>query len=304
MDDTQGDVELPDLGDGARQKVDTNAQGDMVEVQINDDGAAPEAKPEVPEPQVEKWYKSKSFISNFTTFVLMVIGLAVELNDSTKGTASRYLLSFGLFGFAGGITNWIAITMLFDEIPFVIGSGIIPKQVDQIKLVLATMIMDTFFAPEFLKRQLAGRTKDLGTPEEVKEKAKKALESEDFDKMLDAKLESIQQSKSVGGMVMKTFNISTGNIKPMLKKFITSMANDAISIFLKVFNPESFFDGDAIVVLRRELDELIKDRMQELTASKVTYMLESIIRSHLGWLVVWGNVFGAIIGVISTAAGY
>jgi uncharacterized membrane protein YheB (UPF0754 family) len=35
--------------------------------------------------------------------------------------------------FAGGITNWIAIKMLFDKIPFVVGSGVIPRQFKQIR---------------------------------------------------------------------------------------------------------------------------------------------------------------------------
>ena len=33
-------------------------------------------------------------------------------------------------------------------------------------------------------------------------------------------------------------------------------------------------------------------------------LLEQVIRRHLGWLVVWGNVFGAIIGVLTLAFGY
>ena len=33
-------------------------------------------------------------------------------------------------------------------------------------------------------------------------------------------------------------------------------------------------------------------------------LLEEVIRTHLGWLIVWGNVFGALIGLLSTMAGY
>ena len=44
-------------------------------------------------------------------------------------------------------------------------------------------------------------------------------------------------------------------------------------------------------------------RMQTLTSKKVTRLLEFVIRGHLGWLIVWGNVFGALIGLISEACG-
>jgi hypothetical protein len=29
-----------------------------------------------------------------------------------------------------------------------------------------------------------------------------------------------------------------------------------------------------------------------------------VMKAHLGWLVVWGNVFGGLIGVVSEAVGY
>ena len=47
--------------------------------------------------------------------------------------AARYILAAGLFGFAGGITNWIAIKMLFDRICNLPGSGVIPMRFKEIR---------------------------------------------------------------------------------------------------------------------------------------------------------------------------
>ena len=33
----------------------------------------------------------------------------------------KLIRAFGLFGFAGGMTNWLAIRMMFDKIPFLVG---------------------------------------------------------------------------------------------------------------------------------------------------------------------------------------
>lgn len=44
-----------------------------------------------------------------------------------------------MFGFSGGITNWLAIKMLFDRVPFLIGSGVITKQFKEIRQT----VMDT-----------------------------------------------------------------------------------------------------------------------------------------------------------------
>lgn len=66
---------------------------------------------------------------------------AVHSNMALPRSCTRYILAFGLFGFAGGVTNWLAITMLFEEVPGLYGSGIIPKQFKQIKATLKLMIM-------------------------------------------------------------------------------------------------------------------------------------------------------------------
>ena len=33
-------------------------------------------------------------------------------------------------------------------------------------------------------------------------------------------------------------------------------------------------------------------------------LMEEVIRKHLGWLIVWGNVFGGFIGLVSLLVGY
>jgi hypothetical protein len=57
----------------------------------------------------------------------MVIGILLHAQNE-KSTFLKYLLAFGLFGFAGGMTNWLAVKMLFDKIPLIYGSGVIPSQ--------------------------------------------------------------------------------------------------------------------------------------------------------------------------------
>ena len=43
---------------------------------------------------------------------------------------------------------------------------------------------------------------------------------------------------------------------------------------------------------------------QELTAERVKKLIEVVMRVHLGWLVVWGNIFGGVIGLLSELVGY
>ena len=53
--------------------------------------------------QRKPWYKSLGNVSNMVTFVVFVIGLVLVLllDDGTGRDISKYVLSVGLFGFAG-----------------------------------------------------------------------------------------------------------------------------------------------------------------------------------------------------------
>ena len=72
-----------------------------------------------------RWFGTldKGDAANAFTFVLMCGAIALRSygyasrDAGIVGKLNRYVLAFGLFGFAGGITNALAVKMLFDRIP-------------------------------------------------------------------------------------------------------------------------------------------------------------------------------------------
>ena len=50
--------------------------------------------------------------------------------------------------------------------------------------------------------------------------------------------------------------------------------------------------------VRQDLEEIIDQRLNELTSQHVKIIIKQMIHKHLGWLVVWGGVFGFFIGII------
>lgn len=119
------------------------------------------------DPTWHEAYCNKGNISNLVTFVIMVVGLVwvlLEPSDADGAkTASRdvgdYVLALGLFGFAGGTTNWLAVKMLFDRIPYIYGSGVIPARFKEIRETVKDTIMATFFDSAYLKTYLTSRAK-------------------------------------------------------------------------------------------------------------------------------------------------
>ena len=49
----------------------------------------------------------------------------------------------------------------------------------------------------------------------------------------------------------------------------------------------------------QKAENIIDARLEELTASEVKNIISKMIKSHLSWLVVWGGIFGGLIGAIS-----
>ena len=57
-----------------------------------------------------------SLITNLLAFFVMTFGFFSPI-------ASESLFYIGVFALSGGLTNWLAIHMLFEKVPFFYGSG-------------------------------------------------------------------------------------------------------------------------------------------------------------------------------------
>ncbi|KAJ1620169.1 hypothetical protein T492DRAFT_397893 [Pavlovales sp. CCMP2436] len=89
---------------------------------------------------VDWWrYYTKAFASNACTFAIMLVGIAMKAAGIVTGT--RWVLAAGVFGFAGGITNWIAVHMLFEKVPGLYGSGVIPMRFKEIRETVKDTMM-------------------------------------------------------------------------------------------------------------------------------------------------------------------
>ena len=234
----------------------------------------------------------KGTLSNLISFVLMLVGLAT----SELGRFSSWILAAGLFGFAGGITNWLAVKMLFDRVPLLYGSGVIPNRFREIRQSIKDLIMAHFFSEDYLQRFLAEHAAWLPGAEEVEARLLALLESEAVDRAIQDRLEGILHSPR--GMLIRLAGIDT--LKNLARRLMQELAAD-LSPRLVEHLLEPVLNVHA---LRGQLDRLLAVKLEELKPETVKRMMEEVIRHHLGWLIVWGNVFGGAIGLIAKAAGY
>ena len=215
---------------------------------------------------------NKSLTTNIAALAIIAVSYL-----SPKYNEIIYLI--GLFALSGGITNWLAIHMLFEKVPFFYGSGVIPSRFEEFKLGIKHLVMTEFFTPQnidvFVEQQSDIFSADLN----------KMI---DFDRVFDGLVEAIEGS-SMGSLLAML-----GGKKALLplKEPITLKLQE----IMWEMEESKTVDKKLTSSLLNQVEQIIDQRLDELTPVHVKNIIQEMIRKHLGWLVVWGGVVGGIIG--------
>lgn len=229
---------------------------------------------------------NKSFITNALALGLAIIAYSIQ---------HRLLFTVSIFALSGAITNWLAIHMLFEKIPGMYGSGVIPARFEDFKLGIRDLMMTQFFSEENIDRFL-NRDKLQNPGHHLSA----VIEKVNLEPAFDTLVKTIMES-SFGGMLSMLGGQEA--LTPLKQPFIDNMRLSIIDIA----SSEEFSNlligeleqPDAIADIRQNIHEITDKRLNELTPELVKTIIQDMIRKHLGWLVVWGGIFGGLIGLIS-----
>ncbi|QXO15631.1 DUF445 domain-containing protein [Vibrio ostreae] len=230
---------------------------------------------------------NKSFITNFVALVLLAGGYALD---------NRLALYAGLFAFSGAITNWLAIHMLFEKVPGLYGSGVIPARFEAFKAAIKQLMMTQFFSDanidRFLNQEMAGdKALDL----------EPVIAKIDFNPTFDSLVEVIENS-SFGAMLAMFGGREA--LQPLKQPFVEKMQDAVVDISqsdtVKNALKEQLESPAMLNEIKTNIENIIDQRLSELTPQLVKEMVQTMIKEHLGWLVVWGGIFGGVIGILST----
>ena len=156
--------------------------------------------------------------------------------------------------------------------------------------------MKTFFDADFLESYIDEQTNKFKQGLKLDEKLKQMLESDAVDKIIDDKLADLNNRPE--GMMLAMAGINPLSLKPMIKPFVLGMGTDLAPVMLDTLDPKKMMTIDQI---RDEIDKMMSEKLLLLTAPLVKRVLRDVIQKHLVWLVVWGGVFGGLIGITSEA---
>lgn len=226
----------------------------------------------------------KGWITNGVSMSLVVASYGFE------GVVGSGLRSAGLFALSGAVTNQLAIHMLFEKVPYLYGSGIILDRFESIREALKNLIMEQFFTPEKIESFIASQERSIDlTP---------IIEQTDFTPAYTALVKSVMESPMGGMLGMFGGEALIAKLKePFLEKIKASTIEISQSdSFMNALN-EHVHQGSSH--LAGTIDSIVESRLAELTPLMVKEMIHNLIKEHLGWLVVWGGVFGGLIGLLS-----
>jgi len=232
---------------------------------------------------------NKSFITHFIAVILTALSFVIPNEQSSL------LLFAGLFALSGALTNHLAIHMLFEKVPLLYGSGVIPLRFEAFKESIKNLMMNEFFTKEQLD--------DFFKNEEKKIDLEPIIQETDFTPAFDALSKTVMES-SFGGMLGMFGGESAldGLREPFSLKMKTAVVNivssDAFNQTLQNHMQNSPLSDDMINSVERVIDA----RLNELTPQIVKEIVQKLIKEHLDWLVVWGGVFGGLIGLVSSLA--
>jgi len=229
---------------------------------------------------------NKSLITNFISIILISLSFLVD-------SYSSILLFTGLFALSGAVTNQLAIHMLFEKVPFLYGSGVIPARFEAFKEAIKNLMMNEFFTKEQLDNFFKNEEKQINL--------EPIIEDTDFTPAFDALSKTVMESQ-FGGM-LGMFGGETaldGLREPFSQKMksavIKIVNSEAFNETLQSHMKNSNLSDDMLLSIERVIDT----RLNELTPQIVKEIVQKLIKEHLDWLVVWGGVLGGLIGLISS----
>ena len=229
---------------------------------------------------------NKSFLTNLTAIIIIVAGYLCPIEPDL-------MKSIGFFALSGAVTNWLAIHMLFEKVPFLYGSGVIPNRFDEFKFAIKDLMMKQFFTQENIEQFIEAEEQQGSNVLNIDP----LMNAIDYDKIYEGLVSSIMES-SFGSMLQMMGGEQA--LAPLREPFMEKMKNT----LREMVESERFKDvlklgldshkiGQDIV---SKIETIIDKRLNELTPQLVKEIVQKIIKVHLGWLVVWGGVFGGFLG--------
>lgn len=228
---------------------------------------------------------NKSLLTNLVSIVFLILGFY-------SPWAATQFKAIGIFAFSGAITNWLAIHMLFEKVPFLYGSGVVPSRFEEFKVGIKDLVMNQFFTSENVNRFIGDTSSSIDISS--------LTQSIDYDILFAKLVEAVLESPLGGMLAMLGGPAALDSVKPHFNAKVEQALCEILESPQFQQKIQLSMGGGASEKMLDQIDSIVDKRLNELTPQMVKEIVQDMIHKHLGWLVVWGGVFGGLIGFLTT----
>lgn len=232
----------------------------------------------------------KNITPNLVAIALMIIGWLLP------GSIGTVVLYTGLFALSGAVTNWLAVHMLFEKVPGLYGSGVIPNHFEEFKAAILKLVTQELFNRQNVEKFFS-KNEDMSKMVDVEPVVKNLDMDDAYDQLVAVVMDSSLGSMlaMVGGE--KALDTMREPFKTRMQEFLLKTVRSPSFQKNMQKQLQSITTSDDF---SEKVSGIVKSRLDDMTPEMVKDILQRMIRKHLGWLVVWGAVFGGLIGFISS----
>ena len=226
---------------------------------------------------------NKSLITNLLSILIIILGYLYQENYP-------FIMITGVFALSGSITNWLAIHMLFEKVPLLYGSGVILDKFEDIKLGIKNLILQELFTETQINNFLLDNK--VTTSETIINKI-------DFEKVFIGLVEAIEGSQLGGMLAMVGGRKALDPLKDPFTKKLKIIIEDFVTE-----NTSNENSSETTASLLLKIENILDSRLADLSPEDIKIIIQKMIKEHLGWLVVWGGIFGGFLGLVLSPIGF
>ena len=200
---------------------------------------------------------NKSLITNLLSILIIIVGYFYRDNYS-------FIIITGVFALSGGITNWIAIHMLFEKVPLLYGSGVILDKFEDIKLGIKNLILQELFTETQINNFLLDGK--VSTSETIINKI-------DFDKVFLGLVEAIEGSQLGGMLAMVGGRKALDPLKEPFNKKLKIIIEDFVTE-----NTSNANSSETTASLLLKIENILDARLADLSPEDIKIIIQKMIK--------------------------